>query len=71
MKAYLDKNYGSDIDGNRGTDMWFCELEPSDDTEIIRQIREKLIGYEEEDYPETVEIIIDDFEFIVDVKDYV
>ena len=63
--------YGADADGNRGQWITEYEPEPSDDKEIIRQIREKLIGYEEEDYPETVEIIIDDFEFIVDVKDYV
>lgn len=76
MIEYFERNYGCNADGNHGIPMWFYDLEPSDDTEIKDKVLEELNGYDEEDYPDTVTIIMtssrgDDVQFEVDVKDYV
>jgi hypothetical protein len=68
MKSYLDKNYGADIDGNRGIPMLEYELEPSDEFSIIEQI---LDAYPDvDDRPSSMVIEIDGIEFEIDVGDY-
>lgn len=73
MISYLDNNYGADADGNRGVSMWFNELEPSDDAEIIRQLLEQ---YPDFNFPETTWIRMinpiteDDVDFEITIKDY-
>lgn len=46
MIFYNDPDFGADIDGNRGTDMWIYELEPSDISWIRPQIDKYLEGTE-------------------------
>jgi hypothetical protein len=75
MKCYKD-NYGSDVDGNRGITVWECELEKSDNDEIVEKIEDQLIDCEEGDYPEYVTITMinpmndEEIDFDVCVKDY-
>ena len=77
MIMYRDRKYGADTDGNRGVDMTFYDLEDSDESEIIRQIKEQLVGYDEDDYPTSVVVTLicpiteDDIDFEVDVKDFI
>lgn len=42
MKCYYDRNYGADRDGNRGVGVWDCELEKSDEPEILEQLYNRL-----------------------------
>jgi len=74
MIRIIEKNYGSDIDGNRGIRMEFYELEKSDEPEIVRQIKEAIEDGEDSDNiviqiecQETGEMI----DFDINVKDFV
>ena len=60
MKVFIDKNYGTDADGNRGITMVECEIEESDREEIKWQITKALVDYDEDDIPETVLITLSD-----------
>lgn len=42
MKTWLEENYGADIDGNRGINLWCYEIEPIDDAWIIPQLQDIL-----------------------------
>jgi len=74
MIRIIEKNYGSDIDGNRGIRMEFYELQKSDEPEIVRQIKEAI---EDGNYDDTIVVQIECQEtgemidFDIDVKDYV
>jgi hypothetical protein len=78
MRYYLDNNYGSDADGNRGHPVWEYDLEPSDDEHILDYLKILMDEYDPivEAIPETVEIpfinpITEDDVFLdVDTTDY-
>lgn len=58
MNCYLDQNYGADADGNRSIPMWFYELEPQDDEQVLDQLKDLLTEFDPivEGIPETVEL---------------
>ncbi len=69
MKIYTDKNYGADIDGNRGHQVTEYELEYTrDETEEISEILFEC-GYTSEDIG-SVEIEYQDIYIEVDLQDY-
>lgn len=74
MKRYHEANYGADADGNRGIPMTFYDLEPSDEAEIVRLIKEAQNQGEDGDVITiSMRCPIDDeiVDFEVNVKDYV
>jgi hypothetical protein len=77
MKTYIDKSYGADADGNRGTTMVEFEVEESDRDEIEAQIQVILADYDADDYPEEVNVILysdklnEGVAIMVDVCDYI
>jgi hypothetical protein len=58
MQCYLDKNYGTDRDDNRGTPMWFYEPDESDREHILDQLKDMLTEFNPivEGIPEEVDI---------------
>ena len=76
MKTIIDKNYGADADGNRGTTMVEFEVEESDRDDIEEQVATILADYDANDYPEEVEVTLysdeldEDVIITVDVCDY-
>jgi len=77
MKTYIDKNYGADADGNRGTTMIEFEVEESDRKEIEAQVQVILADYDADDYPEEVNVLLwseelgEDVAIMVDVCNYI
>lgn len=73
MIRYYEKNYGADIDGNRGIPMTFYELESSDNDEIVRLIKEAQEEGEDGDVI-TITMICpiydEEVDFDITVKDY-
>lgn len=47
MNCYYERNYGADADNRNGISFWECELEPSDEPEILRQLFEQLVDQTE------------------------
>lgn len=79
MICYYD-NYGSDIDNNRGSGRWECELEKSDEPEILRQLYEQLVDQTETEKVVELEPCVitminpytdDDVHFDVEPKDFI
>lgn len=58
MNCYLDNHYGADADGNRSIPMWFYQLEPQDDEQVLDQLKDLLTEFDPivEGIPETVEL---------------
>lgn len=77
MKTHIDKNYGADADGNRGTTIVEFEIEASDREEIEEQVTAILADLDSDDYPEEVNVILysrelgEDVAITVDVCDYI
>jgi hypothetical protein len=77
MKTFIDKNYGADADGNRGTTMIEFEIERSDFDEITAQIEAILADLDTDDYPGTVNVLLysrelgEDVAIEVDVHDFI
>ena len=64
MTKYKE-NYGQDIDGNRGVDIWLYELEPTDRPYVQDALESLLARGEEIGYMDEVEICIDDILFTI------
>jgi len=76
MLSYQTHEF-DDIDGNRGIDVWWHVIEPSDHFEIAEQIQSQLEDYlVDEEFPEELDIgLLCDYtneviEFTVKVKEY-
>lgn len=76
MKTYIEKNYGADADGNRGTTMVEFEVEKSDHDDIVEQLNEMFEGWDYDDIPDEANVILysrelsEDVAIMVDVRDY-
>ncbi len=76
MKTYDSHEY-DDIDGNRGIDVTFYELDDNDRDDVIMSLKERLDG-DYEDYKGTRQIVFllapngySDVEFEIDFDDYI
>ena len=79
MKAYNERNYGANIDGNNGISFWDYELEKSDQPRIIDILTKEYFDEETNtfDFPSEVNITLyseetdQNVDFDINPKDYV
>ncbi len=76
MLMEIDRNYGSDIDGNRGTTVRDYELD-NDDTSAVRQEIFDILKERDYDYSDSVAITLicpiteQDIQFDVEISSYI
>lgn len=69
MKKWIERNYGADADGNRSVNLEMAELEPSDDEEVKAYLV-KHYGEDTAEWPDTANVVIEDYEFEIDTGEY-